>query len=220
LDAKTNPEAEFCRQLSEQLHELKNRLWPITMFANGAPAPGSAPEITELMERILRDAQAALAISTRMSELVDGYSHALEPVKIGRQSAEGRSSAVSNRRLRILCVDNDADVRGALDSLLKHIGHHVDSACSGAEGLRIFDSDSYDLVITDSHLPDMSGRDLTRKLRARGPTPVIWLGHIDLENAPRIPGAADSPSAILTKPLSLSSLRKALAKVAPGSTAK
>jgi CheY-like chemotaxis protein len=156
-----------------------------------------------------------------MSELVDRHSEicalpATEPVT----AAARRMPPVPASRMRILCVDDDANVRGTLARLLKHLGHDVDLSCSGSEALQILASRSYDLVMPDTHLADMSGRDITRSIRTHGPIPVIWMTGVD-HVAQGIIAAdePDSPSCILTKPLTLGALRKALDDIAAAAAA-
>lgn len=213
--AITSQDAEFCSQLARQLHDLKNLLWPITVHAECVPSEATSSALAELIERIGRDAQEALTIATQMSEFVDRHS------KNGASPATEQGTVAARSlprgpvsRMRILCVVDDANVRGTLARLLKHLGHDVDLSCSGSEALLTFASHPYDLVMTDTHLADMSGRDITRNIRAHGSTPVIWLSELDLAVTGMIADAPDSPSDILTKPLSLGALRKSLDKVA------
>jgi DNA-binding response OmpR family regulator len=53
-------------------------------------------------------------------------------------------------------------------------GYHVDMAVDGQAGWRKLQAASYDLLITDNNMPNLSGVELIRKLRATGmPLPVI-----------------------------------------------
>ena len=57
-----------------------------------------------------------------------------------------------------------------LDSLrlnLTQSGYECSTARTGQEGIALFESGDYDLVLCDLQLPDMSGTDVTRKLRER-----------------------------------------------------
>ena len=49
-------------------------------------------------------------------------------------------------------------------------GYEPVSCSSGAEALELFEVEQFDLVISDVIMPEMSGPDLIRELRARGPT--------------------------------------------------
>ena len=81
---------------------------------------------------------------------------------------------------KILLVDDDADLRGALaDQLVLTEEFDVFEAGTGAEGLERAKAQPHDLVILDVGLPDMDGREVCRLMRKGGVTcPVLMLtGH-------------------------------------------
>lgn len=81
---------------------------------------------------------------------------------------------------RILMVDDDADLRGALaDQLVLTEEFDVFEAEAAARGLEMVKSDHYDLVLLDVGLPDMDGRELCRMMRKAGvKAPILMLtGH-------------------------------------------
>lgn len=71
----------------------------------------------------------------------------------------------SGTRLRILVVDDVATNRQLLTRWLDTRGHHVDDASTGAEALGRVASSTYDLILMDIDLPDLSGREITRTIR-------------------------------------------------------
>jgi len=75
---------------------------------------------------------------------------------------------------RILLVDDEAVIRRLCCDALSGSGYHVDTAVDGQAGWRRLEAASYDLLITDNNMPNLSGVELIRKLRATGmPLPVI-----------------------------------------------
>ena len=72
-----------------------------------------------------------------------------------------------NQRL-IAVVDDDASFRVALVDLLSSAGYCARGFASGEEFLALSASDSYGCVITDIHMPGMSGIELARLLASRG----------------------------------------------------
>ena len=81
---------------------------------------------------------------------------------------------------RILMVDDDADLRGALaDQLVLTEEFDVFEAETASRGLEMVKSDHYDLVLLDVGLPDMDGRELCRMMRKAGvKSPILMLtGH-------------------------------------------
>jgi YesN/AraC family two-component response regulator len=61
---------------------------------------------------------------------------------------------------RILLVDDERSVRETLRSLLCHDDHEVVEANNGAEALRLFAQDQFDLVLTDLRMPFVEGDEL------------------------------------------------------------
>ncbi len=76
--------------------------------------------------------------------------------------------ALMNRKTRVLVVDDVASARQALVDLLKAQQYLVVEASSGLEALATLETYSdIELVVTDHHMPDMSGYELTRRIRHR-----------------------------------------------------
>ncbi len=74
---------------------------------------------------------------------------------------------------QVLVVDDDAGTRNLFRLVLGPLGYRVRMAADGAEALAAIGEQPYDLVITDLHLPDMTG--LVLAARARD---ANQLGHI------------------------------------------
>ncbi|MGH1562853.1 response regulator transcription factor [Mumia sp. DW29H23] len=78
--------------------------------------------------------------------------------------------------MRILVVEDDAHVAGAVKRGLEAEGYAVDVAGDGRDGLWLATENEYDVVVLDSMLPLLSGEDLCRTLREREDwTPVVML---------------------------------------------
>jgi two-component system phosphate regulon response regulator PhoB len=79
-------------------------------------------------------------------------------------------------RPRILLVDDDMEVRDVVSAMLEAVGFVVTSACTGEEGLKKLEGESFDLVVLDWTLPGMSGLELCRAVRTRWvKLPVLFL---------------------------------------------
>jgi CheY-like chemotaxis protein len=65
---------------------------------------------------------------------------------------------------RILVVEDDADTRELLDFTLRWNGHNADTAEGGREALELLARRSYDVILTDVSMPEMSGEDLYRRI--------------------------------------------------------
>ena len=73
----------------------------------------------------------------------------------------------------LLFIEDDDAIRLALSLALEDEGYSVREAPNGANGLASFDRDPVDLVLLDLRLPDMSGFDVCRALRATSIVPII-----------------------------------------------
>jgi PAS domain S-box-containing protein len=69
---------------------------------------------------------------------------------------------------RILVVDDNVDAADSLTMNLQHAGHEVRAVYSGAAALDAFREESPDVVVLDLGLPDISGVEIARELRAEG----------------------------------------------------
>lgn len=68
--------------------------------------------------------------------------------------------------LRMLVVESEAGNRLLLKSQLEFLGHAVQMAIDGAQGLALIRGSGFDLVVCAGEMPDMDGAEFTRTLRA------------------------------------------------------
>src|SRR5476651_2499293 len=120
--------------------------------------------------------------------------------------------------LRVLAVD-DYDINlEVLSGQFEILGVALDTAINGIEALTLWRERPYALVLTDIHMPDMDGFELTRQIRAeevaggdRARTPIAALTANALKGeAERCLSAGMDD--YLTKPLTLDRLREAVAR--------
>jgi PAS domain S-box-containing protein len=101
----------------------------------------------------------------------------------------------------ILCVDDDADNRLSLALLLRAEPYRVLEAATGHEALRL--APQADLVLLDVRLPDLSGLEVCRRLKADPATrlvPVILLSGCLTRGEDQATGLEGGGDAYLTKP--------------------
>jgi DNA-binding NtrC family response regulator len=85
-------------------------------------------------------------------------------------------STLRSSRGRILVVDDEADIRESLETLLEMESYTVDLAASGGEGLQKSENAAYDLILLDLMMPDRSGMDVLADIRRRdAETPVAMI---------------------------------------------
>ena len=73
------------------------------------------------------------------------------------------------RTARILIVDDESSITGALELVLGDEGYEVETASTVAAAMALFQSASFDLLFTDLRLPDASGIDLLAQVKEQSP---------------------------------------------------
>ncbi|HEY0263240.1 MAG TPA: sigma-54 dependent transcriptional regulator [Granulicella sp.] len=105
----------------------------------------------------------------------------------------------------VLIVDDEAEIRDSLESILREEGYLVTTAATAGEALELLRDAEYDVVLLDIWLPDRDGLDTLGEIRqmehSLAPEVVIISGHGTIEAAVKATklGAYD----FLEKPLSL-----------------
>jgi DNA-binding NtrC family response regulator len=75
--------------------------------------------------------------------------------------------------LRVLVVDDEADIRLGLRKLVSTLGASVASAADGAEALELIEREGADLVLTDLMMPRKSGAELLADVKERFPSTIV-----------------------------------------------
>jgi PAS domain S-box-containing protein len=74
----------------------------------------------------------------------------------------------------VLLIEDNADARESLRTLLERDGHRVDDAADGLTGLARAESTQPDIVLIDIGLPSLDGYEVARRIRARrGRAPIL-----------------------------------------------
>jgi CheY-like chemotaxis protein/anti-sigma regulatory factor (Ser/Thr protein kinase) len=87
-----------------------------------------------------------------------------------------RSIRTSNRRLRILLVEDNEVNQLIASRLLERMGHDVDIVSDGRQAVTAVERDDFDLVLMDCQMPNMDGYAATRAirgLRRGGALPIV-----------------------------------------------
>ena len=82
---------------------------------------------------------------------------------------------MSNNKYKILLIEDEANIRNFVKTLLVTNNYQVFMAENAAQGKMMFKSHCPDLVLLDLGLPDMDGLELLKELREESLTPVIVL---------------------------------------------
>ena len=117
-------------------------------------------------------------------------------------------------RMRILVVEDEAELGDAIARGLRREGYAVDVAASAAGAIDRLGVSSYDLVTLDLNLPDGDGRDLARRIRTDPllapidgePTPRVLMVTARDTVGDRVAGLDDGADDYLVKPFAFSEL--------------
>ncbi len=108
--------------------------------------------------------------------------------------------AAMTRPLRVAVIDDDEELRFALEDLLASLSHVVGCFANGPSYLDAHDDFGPDVIISDFHMPGMTGIEVMRELRSRGArTPAILITAYATEATRRASMEAGF-SAMLKKP--------------------
>jgi len=121
--------------------------------------------------------------------------------------------------VRILLIEDNADVRANLAEQLERAGHEVDVAIDGRSGLLLALAGDHDVLVLDLGLPRLDGLEVCRKLRAAkgaGPLVLMLTARDTLED--KLEGFAAGADDYLVKPFEGAELLVRLAALARRST--
>lgn len=108
--------------------------------------------------------------------------------------------------MRILIIEDDSETRDFVGRGLREIGHCVNMATEGRDGLFQATDGGFDAIVVDRMLPGLDGLSLVKMLRAAGnSTPVLMLTAIG-RIADRVEGLEAGADDYLVKPFAFSEL--------------
>jgi CheY-like chemotaxis protein/uncharacterized membrane protein len=184
----------FGQMAGDVAHDINNALSPITAYSELLlNSLHDLPDVPR--ERLQRISQAAEDVAQIVAHMREFYR--MDP---GPQPSPSRNSSQDEesdaglkldpdlpvggetcRPLRILCIDDEPDLRLVMHDLLDSEHHQVTVAQSGKEGLEYFraglqSGEPFEVVITDLGLPDIDGHSVARAIKSESPlTPIIML---------------------------------------------
>jgi CheY-like chemotaxis protein len=122
--------------------------------------------------------------------------------------AAARRPGLPSPGLRILLVDDDHALRHVLADILGEEGHAVVEATRGADALMHLErGEPFDLVLTDLHMPDVTGWDVARAVKARWPKIAVVLITGSGPDAEGTDAEREVVDMTLAKPVTIEALR-------------
>ncbi len=164
------------------------------------------------VQGIVRAHGGALSIDTEVGRGT-AFVILLPRVEVAAREAPRQAPAkhATERRGRVLVVDDERTVVSVIERVLTHAGHEIVAVDSGEAALAAFEArpDAYDAVLLDCSLPGRSGAETLRALRAVRPDiPVVmmsgWSDVLADEDARTL-------VAFLAKPFTTRKLRETIA---------
>jgi DNA-binding response OmpR family regulator len=118
----------------------------------------------------------------------------------------------------VLVVEDEASIASFVAAYLKNAGFSVRTTASGAEALRLVESEKPALVVLDLMLPDVDGVEVCKRIRQQGELPVLMLTARD-EDVDKIIGLEVGADDYMTKPFNprelVARVRAILRRAAP-----
>jgi two-component system, OmpR family, phosphate regulon response regulator PhoB len=105
-------------------------------------------------------------------------------------------------KARILLAEDDPNIRLGLVATLESDGYAVTAAADGGAALRLFPQSKFDLVILDVMMPQQSGYEVCRALRARGEEVPVMLLTAKGEEIDKVVGFEVGAEDYVVKPFS------------------
>lgn len=109
-------------------------------------------------------------------------------------------------KAKILIAEDDANIRLGLVATLESEGYAVTAASDGAQALKLYPQDKFDLVILDVMMPRASGYDVCRELRAKEVRVPVLLLTAKGEEIDKVVGLKLGADDYVTKPFGVQEL--------------
>ncbi len=108
---------------------------------------------------------------------------------------------MTEKKLRILIVEDDKNIRETMKNILQQSGYETDAAETGAEAEQKAKNKFFNLVLLDIKLPDMEGTQLLAKLHETTPkmVKIMVTGYPSIENT--MEALNQGANAYVTKPV-------------------
>jgi CheY-like chemotaxis protein len=127
---------------------------------------GHEPEMADKLRHILASARSIKQCIQKVGEDLAPPQPACKPGDLAHPRLKG---------LRVLVADNDERVRRSAHGILGRFGCVVETARDGQEALTMARLSTYDIILADIRLPDLSGFDAYRRLKQAQPVARVVL---------------------------------------------
>jgi signal transduction histidine kinase len=132
-----------------------------------------------------------------------------------REAAQTMESKTASRKLRVLAVDDDPVTLMVTVECMLSEHHDVETAVNGRDAFEKYQKEKgrFDLVVTDQGMPEMNGLQLAAAIKQTTSAPPIILLTGYGQALPTESGSLPAVDLVVSKPITRSGLREAIAKV-------
>ncbi|MFC5051933.1 response regulator [Rubritalea spongiae] len=113
----------------------------------------------------------------------------------------------SHKKHRILIVDDEPTLRIGLEVALEDDDRDIVSVSSGSEALELLKEESFNLIVLDLNMPDVTGLDVLNELRKRGDMTRVMVCSAHVTDRAVLSAVRNGVVDFLAKPISLQQLR-------------
>ena len=185
------------RALDQESRDAVARALSGRMTSSSTPAPAAqslnptsrpvvaAPVAPPAPEAPASDDMSAEAIAARILGAVAAPVEAAvtpgaRPDPVPQESDEGE-----DRPMRVLVVDDHDINRRAIQLILQPLGCDISTAADGMAALKICENTGFDLIFMDVRMPELDGRETTRRIRAGdGPNAGVPIIAVTADTSP------------------------------------
>lgn len=149
---------------------LALRLQPGESVVIAPPSTALSQESRDAVARVLGARPAPAAAEPQPLEDMPVPAPAIErePVAVAEEPASYDAGEEEDRPMRVLVVDDHDINRRAIQLILQPLGCDIDTAADGMAALKICDAKAFDLIFMDVRMPELDGRETTKRIRAGG----------------------------------------------------
>lgn len=176
LAARTREQQDLVRRATEGAHALNNSL-NVLRLKIGLLRKDASPEALDHLDEIERALQGA---TDRVRWLEPSGAPPPDspppaPAPEHREAAHATRPALGTAARRVLVVDDDLENAQVMAEVLSEEGYETRVAHDGREARDLWSRETFDAALLDAIMPDVSGWELARQLRATAPRASLAL---------------------------------------------
>ena len=155
---------------------------PAAQSLNPAPRPvvAAEPPAARVPEDLSAEAIAARILGPAADPVATTVASAPDPAPVTDEGEED-----GGRPMRVLVVDDHDINRRAIQLILQPLGCDIATAADGMAALKICEHTAFDLIFMDVRMPELDGRETTRRIRAGdGPNAGVPIIAVTADTSP------------------------------------